>query len=201
MSAIILAGGRSSRLGQDKTKLVLGGTGLLRLTIDRLRQLGGDIILVLAPDQAIPLGSDSADVRVATDLHPNKGPLAGLYSGMMTSEDDICVAVGCDMPFLNVKLLGYMNGLASGFDIVIPRADGMVEPLHAVYSKSCLPVMDRMMSEGDMRVRNLLRRVNVRYVEGGELDEFDPLHRSWFNINTPEDLREAEEIIATHGVR
>jgi len=195
MASIVLAGGRSTRLGHDKVSLVIGGEGLLQRTINHLKQLNQEIILVLAQGQSLPELDNSTDVRLAMDVELGRGPLIGVYSGLKVSDDDYNVVVACDMPFLNIELLRYMIGLVPGFDIVIPRIGDKVEPLHAVYSRSCLDIIERMMREGNLKVSNLLELVKVRYIDGDELDKFDPDHRSWFNINMPADLKEAERIL------
>ncbi|MBT9148923.1 MAG: putative molybdenum cofactor guanylyltransferase [Dehalococcoidia bacterium] len=195
MSSIILAGGHSSRLGQDKCSLVLAGEELLQRLIVCLSQLGGEIILVLAQGQGKRFLSYPRNVKIAADLHPGKGPLAGIYSGLKLSRDPHSVVVACDMPFLNIKLLRYMRGLAPGFDVVIPRVGDLLEPLHAVYSRSCLGVMKRMLGDSNFKVSNLLKMVKVRYVEESEIASFDPGHLSLFNINTPADLQRAQQIV------
>jgi len=200
MSVIILAGGRSTRLGQDKTSLVFGGRNLLQRTVDLLSQLNQEIILVLAPGQTTPVVTSSREIRVARDQFKGKGPLIGLYAGLRASSDDQCLAVACDMPLLNLDLLRYMLDLTLGFDIVIPRLGHFIEPLHAVYSKSCQGEIHRLIGKGDRQIRPLLDLMKVRYVQEGEIDRFDPEHLSFFNINRPEDLKKAEEIIARQGV-
>lgn len=120
----------------------------------------------------------------------------GIYSGLKLSQDPHNVVVACDMPFLNVNLLRYMMGLTAGFDVVIPRIGGLVEPLHAVYSRNCLAVMGRMLDEGNFKISNLLEMVKVRYVEESEIHSFDPQHLSLFNINTPADVERAQQIVS-----
>ncbi|MFO8100562.1 MAG: molybdenum cofactor guanylyltransferase [Dehalococcoidia bacterium] len=199
MGSIILGGGQSSRLGQAKLSLVIEGKGLLEQTIDRLGQLGEDIILVLAQDQEKPNLSTSPPVKIVTDLYYGKGPLVGIHSGLRASGDEQCVAVACDMPFLNIDLLRYMKELSEDFDVVIPKVEGELEPLHAIYSKNCLPVIEDMIARDDLRIRHMLERVRVRYLEEDEIDPFDPAHLSWFNINTPQDLQRAQEITNRKG--
>lgn len=196
MGSIILGGGRGSRLGRNKTQLVVGGEDLLRRIVDRLGFLGESITLVLARGQEGSHWLRSRGVMVATDRFAARGPMGGVYSGLKAAGEECSVVVACDMPFLNVDLLRYMRGLAPGFDLVIPRVDMEVEPLHAVYSRNCLGFIEEMIREGDLKVRNLLERVRVRYVEDEEVEAFDPEHLSFFNINTPDDLRRAEEIMA-----
>lgn len=196
MGSIILGGGRSSRLGQSKVSLVIEGKSLLQQTVNLLSQLGGDIVLVLAQDQQKPQLSSSPTVKIANDLYSGKGPLVGIYSGLKASDDEHCVAVACDMPFLNIDLLRYMKELAPGFDVVIPEIKNELEPLHAIYSKNCLNVIGVMIEENDLIIRHMLNRVKVRYVKESEVNSFDPAHLSWFNINTPDDLQKATEIMS-----
>ncbi len=195
MGSIVLAGGRGSRLGQDKSALVIAGERLLQRTVNLLGHLGGEIVLVLAPEQSPPLLDSSPKVKLAADTEFGKGPLVGVYSGLKASQEEYNLVVACDMPFLNVNLLKYMMGLVHGFDIVIPRTNGEIEPLHAIYSQQCLDIIDEMIAENDLKVRNLMGKAKVRYVEESEIDRFDPHHMSWFNINTPTDLKKAERII------
>lgn len=196
MASIILAGGRSTRLGQDKVSLVIGGERLLQRTINHLIPLDQAIILVLAPGQSNTEFDHHPDVSLAWDMESGKGPLAGIYSGLKITPDDDNIVVACDMPFLNINLLRYMIGLASGVDIVIPRIGNNVEPLHAVYSKNCLDIIEGMMAKGDLKVSNLLDLAKVKYVEEDELNRLDPDSLSWFNINTPNDLKQAEQIMS-----
>jgi molybdopterin-guanine dinucleotide biosynthesis protein A len=193
MSSIILAGGHSSRLRQDKCSLVLAGEGLLQRLVIRLSQLDGEVIVVLAQGQKEPFSSRPP--QVTTDMYPGRGPLMGIYSGLRLSEGPHSVVVACDMPFLNIKLLRYITDLADGFDVVVPKIGGLVEPLHAVYSTKCLSVMESMLGGGDFKISNLFEKVKVRYVEEREINSFDPEHLSFFNINTPADMERAERII------
>ena len=194
MSSIILAGGRSSRFGQDKCSLVLGGENLLKRIVDSLGELGDEIILVLAPGQASPFMHSTSNVKITTDIYFGKGPMVGIYSGLKEISDDYAVVVACDMPFLNFGLLRYMIGLVSGFDLVIPRIGDNVEPVHAVYSRSCIKILAEMIQEDNLKVSNLIERVKVRYVVERELTSFDPELLSLFNINMPADLETAEQI-------
>ncbi|MCL0061097.1 molybdenum cofactor guanylyltransferase [Dehalococcoidia bacterium] len=201
MSSIILAGGHSSRLKQDKCSLVLAGERVLQRLIIRLSRLGGEVIVVLAQGQKDPFSPRPRHVKIVTDTYSGRGPLMGIYSGLKLSQDPHSVVVACDMPFLDIKLLRYMMDIAGGFDVVIPSIGGLLEPLHAVYSTKCLPIMESMLEDGNFKVSDLLQRVRVRYVEESEVDSFDPQHLSFFNINTPADLERAEQIVSREEVR
>ena len=157
--------------------------------------------MVLAQGQKEPFSPLPPHVQIVIDTYSGKGPLMGIYSGLKHSQDAHSPVVACDMPFLNMNLLRYMMDIAGGFDVVIPKSDGLVEPLHAVYSMRCLAVMESMLVDGNFKVSDLLQRVKVRYVEESEIDLFDPQHLSFFNINTPADLKMAEQIVSREEVR
>ena len=195
MSAIILGGGRSSRLGQDKVSLIINGESILPRTISRLNEVSSDIIIVKASGDNQRSQTISPEVRIVTDFESSKGPLMGIYTGMKASHDDYCLVVACDMPFLNIDLLYYMTSRIPGYDAVVPFIKDEVEPLHAVYSTDCIDIIEQMIQQNDLKVRNLLGQIRVRYIGQDEIDHYDPDHLSWFNINTPDDLKRAGEIM------
>lgn len=194
MSSIILAGGKSSRMGQNKCSMFLNGKRLLERTMDRLNELAEEIIVVTGKGQSPPFPLPD-NVKIARDFRRGKGPLMGIYSGLRTSKDNCNLVVGCDMPFLNVDLIRYMTSLARHFDAVIPKVNGLLEPLHAIYSRKCTNVIQKVMEKEQFKIDAILEWVNVRYVDEDELDLFDPEHLSLFNINTPADMEEAERIL------
>jgi molybdopterin-guanine dinucleotide biosynthesis protein A len=101
------------------------------------------------------------------------------------------------MPFLNPDLLGFLMDAAAGFDVVMPRLGILIHPLHAVYSRACLPAFRQELEEGRLQIRTILPRVRVRYVDEAQIDRLDPDHLSFLNINTPDDLEEARRIAGT----
>ena len=194
ISCIVLAGGKSSRLGRDKVVEIIGSKSLLQWVVSCLSFFNRDIILVTAKGQSLPQFTDYPKLKVAADIYPGKGSLGGIYTGLAASDSFHNLVVACDMPFLNQALLHYMVQLSTNFDLVVPRWDDMVEPLHAVYSKGCLASIERLLKQGDLSVTRLFSLVKVRYVEAEEIDRFDPKHLSFFNINTEADLEEAREL-------
>ncbi len=191
ISVIILAGGRSQRLGVDKALLEFDGKWLLLRLLDTLRPLSDDILVVTNNAERLA----KLPVRLVSDLYPNTGPLGGIYTGLVAMCHPHGLVVGCDMPLLNLELLRYMILLATDFDIVIPCLAGNVEPLHAIYGKSCMPAIAQALERGERRVVSFFPQVHIRYVEQEEIDIFDPQHLSFFNINTPEDLAFAHQAL------
>ena len=195
ISSIVLAGGKGLRLGRDKTSETIGNVSLLQRTVSNLVFLDSEIILVTATKQSFSHLTEHPKLRVVTDIYRGKGPLGGIYTGLVAADTFYNLVVACDMPFLNQGLLSYMSQIAPDFDLVVPRLGNMVEPLHAVYSKDCLAPIERLFEEGNLSVNKLLSMVRVRYVEAGEIDEFDPEHLSFFNVNTDTDLKKANKLI------
>ena len=193
-SCIILAGGKGLRLGYDKVLEIIGNRSLLQKAVSCVNPLCSDIIIVTAQERTFPQFIDYPELRKVTDTFPGKGPLGGIYTGLVTSDSLYNLVVACDMPFLNQALLRYMIQLATNFDLVVPRVGNLVEPLHAVYSKSCLAPIKDMIKQDELSVTKLLSLVRVRYVEAEEIDKFDPNHLSFFNINTKADLEMARKL-------
>ncbi len=194
ISCIVLAGGKGLRLGRDKAQEAVGNSNLLQRVVSQLSSFSNDIIIVTARGKSLSQFTGCPRFRIVADAYPGKGALVGLGSGLAASNSWYNLVVACDMPFLNQALLRYMIKLSAGFDLVVPRVGELVEPLHAVYSKSCLAPIERLLSQGNLRVSALFDLVKVRYVEADEIDSFDPKHLSFFNINTEADLEMAQQL-------
>jgi molybdopterin-guanine dinucleotide biosynthesis protein A len=194
ISCIVLAGGKGLRLGRDKVLETINDRYLLQQVVSRLSFFNSNIIIVTAAKQPLLQSISYPKIRVATDTYPDKGPLGGIYTGLATSDSVNNLVIACDMPFLNQALLRYMIQLSANFDLVVPRWDGMVEPLHAVYSKGCIVPIESLLKQGTLNIAKLFTLVKVRYVEAEEIDRFDPKHLSFFNINTEADLKMAREL-------
>lgn len=189
MNGIILAGGRSRRLGTDKTVVSLGGKRLTQIAMDTISLVADDIIIVTNSPELFR----DLPARLTPDVEPGAGPLGGILSGLLASDQLHNLVVACDMPFLNVELLRYMETLVEGHDVVIPRVEGYLEPLHAIYSQACVEPIRSLLVEHNFKIIEVLDQVRVRYVEQEDIEKFDPAHFSFFNINTPEDLRRARD--------
>lgn len=198
ITSIVLAGGQGSRLGRDKVSQKLSNQTLLQRVLSSLTSLSSEILVVIAQSQSEPPLS-VAKAKIVIDLSPNKGPLGGLYTGLIASNYSYSLAVACDMPLLDSSLLRYLIHLAPGFDAVVPKVERGLEPLHAVYSKSCLPFIQQQIDQGNLKLTNFLEKVKVRYVGKDEIDKFDPQHLSFFNINTRSDWEKAKNYFGRGG--
>ncbi len=187
MTGIVLAGGENRRMGTDKAFLKVAGMPMIEHVLRALRKSVERIIIVTNS----PVAYASYDALVITDACDKRGPLTGIYSGLLHSRDEYNVVVACDMPFLNPRLLSYMTGLAGEYDAVLPKIGDFTEPLHAVYRRGLLPVIEDHIKKGQQRIQNIFPGLRVRYLTEKEIDRFDPLRRSFINLNTPEEYKEA----------
>jgi len=193
ISSIVLAGGKSLRLRQDKSLATVGNKSLLERVVSRISPISGEIIIVTSEEQTFPQFTFAKLITVA-DIYPDKGPLGGIYTGLKISNSFVNLVVAADMPFLSQALLRYMVELSSNFDLVVPRVGNLLEPLHGIYTKNCLAPIENMIKQNKLQVRELFPQVKVRYVDTEEIDQFDPRHLSFFNINTEAELAKAQEI-------
>ncbi len=138
--------------------------------------------------------------KVIVDLYPGRGVLGGIYSGLTSANSLYSLVVGCDMPFLNSDLLRYLIQLAPKFDAVVPKIGGMIEPLHAVYSKDCLRAIEELLGQGRLMVSQLFSLVSTRYVDKDEIARFDPECLSFFNVNTQSDLKKARDLMKARAM-
>lgn len=196
LTSIILAGGKSFRFGRCKLSESLYGKGLIEHVIGRLEPISNQILIVTAEEQSrLPI---THKAEVVTDLYPGKGPLGGIYTGLLASKSPYSLVVGCDMPFLNTNLLSYMISLIQGFDAIVPRLEiDKIEPLHAIYSRRCTDIIQTQLEHEHLKISQTLDKLCTRYVEREECMNFDHQLLSFFNINSPADLRRASNIIKT----
>jgi molybdopterin-guanine dinucleotide biosynthesis protein A len=183
------------RLGRIKALEKVNNQRLIERTIERLSPPAQTILVITSQEQFNIISTSLLNVQVVVDLYSGKGALGGIYTGLACADTFYSLAVGCDMPFLNRSLLSYIVEQVANYDVVVPRLDGLLEPLHAVYSKNCLGPIKTMMHEDQLEISHLFNLVKTRYVSEDELAKFDPQHLSFFNINTVADLREARRLI------
>ena len=196
VSCIILAGGKSTRLGRNKVVEKIGNQSLLERVVTRLSAFQSDIIVVAAKHSNLPELTGFPNLRIVQDIYPDRGSLGGIYSGLVNSKTFYNLVVACDMPFLSLDLIRYMIEIAGGYDVVVPRESQEVfEPLHAIYSLNCIAPLEMLIRDDRFKILELFALVKVRYVEVAEIDRFDPQHISFFNVNTEADLRAGRDLL------
>ncbi|HEV8192792.1 MAG TPA: molybdenum cofactor guanylyltransferase [Ktedonobacterales bacterium] len=192
---VVLAGGRSQRMGDDKAALTIGGEPLLRRVVRRL-EAALPHVLVIGPETLQPLAPHA---RVVPDGTPGRGPLGGIVTAFAIFPTRLLFVVACDMPFVQPALVRELVRVAvetPDVDVVTLRSQRGFEPLHAVYRPSSLPAMHTRLASGDGALHSLLQQLRVREVPRGELAHFDPAGLSAFNANTPDEWQRALELAA-----
>ena len=196
ITAVILAGGQSRRLGRDKAVEPFAGEPLIRRVIRRASEavVTQHVVVVVAdPARAAALPLDDSH-QTAVDVFPDCGSLGGIYTGLNASPTYWSLVTACDMPFLSAPLLTHMVGLREGVDAVVPVVDGRPEPTHALYSRRCLPAIESRLRAGQLKISGFFDDVIVCYVPESDIRKSDPDLLSFFNINRPEDLSRAMEL-------
>ncbi|MFC2099356.1 molybdenum cofactor guanylyltransferase [Candidatus Bipolaricaulota bacterium] len=177
---IILAGGEAKRMGFPKHQLAIDGERVIDRLHERLSPLFVETIVVGRDIEELPSG-----VRLVGDLYAVRSPLVGIHGGLTVSTTDLTFVVACDMPHIEPALVEHLLGQAGGADVVVPVVRGYYEPLCAVYRKSCLTPIDRMLRERDLKVSALYSRVQSREVAQNDLEQLDPTLRTFANLNVP----------------
>ena len=194
VTGILLAGGKSRRMGEDKRHLVVGEQTLLERSLAVLRSIFHEVLVVIAQDSP----SLGVDVRVVRDLVPDCGSLGGLYSGLMQATTPWVFVVACDMPFLNQAVIAQFTSRRTTADIVMAKLDAGLQPMHAVYGKQCLPVLEQMVRARQLKIQEIISHPPLRvcYVTETDLLTIDPSGRSFYNVNTLADLEAARSLLA-----
>lgn len=192
VTGIVLAGGKSRRMGgHNKALLKIGDRCIVESVCDILSSVLTQVILITnTPDEFRFL-----NLPMYTDIVPDRGSLGGLYTGLLRCSGCFGFLVGCDMPFLNERVIAYMLGKVPGYDVVIPRINAHVEPLHAIYSKRCLPHLEKLINDRDLSIINLFKKIKLLEVQAKELEALDPGLKFAINVNTPEDLEKARHLV------
>ncbi len=184
MSAVILAGGNSIRMGENKAFLQIHGVPIITGIYTLLKELFEEIIIVTNQKDLFR----DFDSRIYGDLIPNKGALGGLYTGIFFSSFQYAFCVACDMPFLKRALIEFLVSKVIDEDAIVPRTADGLQPLHAIYSKNCLEAMSKIIEQNKQRIIDFYDFVKVKLIDEKEFLHLDPRRESFINVNTPEEL-------------
>ena len=183
MTAVILAGGKNSRMGRNKAFLKIKGKTFIERQIELLRKVFDEIII----SANTPSEYEYLDLHVAEDVFPNKGPLGGIYTGLILSNSFYTFMLACDMPFVEVELIKHLKGLTEGYDAVVPKSERGLEPLHAFYSKDCIVPIKKELDLNNLRIISFFPDVRVKTVELDSLASSKNFNNSIKNLNTMEE--------------
>ena len=201
VTAIILAGGMSRRLGRNKAVEPFRGEPLILRVIGRMKQVAKDIVVVANDGRRIAELDLPEGVSSVVDRYPGKGSLGGIFTGLEAAKTSWAAFCACDMPFINPTLYRELLSRRDGSDAVVPLIAGRPEPIHAIYSRACLePIRSKILAD-DLKIAGFFGDVNVSYLAEKEVRTIDPDLRSFFNVNTQADLEVAASLASTERVQ
>ena len=194
ISIAILAGGQSTRMGQDKAFLKVGGQMVIERVLSIVRPLTDDLFIgTNTPEKYGQFG-----VRLVPDIYPDKAALGGIYTAIATARHPHVLVIACDMPLLNQALLQHLIALAPSADVIAPLiSPPQPETMHTIYSKKCLPAIEPRLQQNKLRIIGFFEDVSVRYVEREELAPFDPELHSFLNMNTPAEWDDLQKLLGS----
>ncbi len=193
IAGIVLAGGKSRRMGKDKREISIHGKPLLERTVTVLLEVFSEVLLVLAEPEG---RREQERVKIVTDIIPGCAAVGGLYTGLYYSPYHRVFVVACDMPFLQPAVIEFFSTISSQADVVLAQLANGLQPMHGVYSKKCLPFLRDMLDVKDLRVQTIAnqRTLNVHLIPESELTPLDPQLLSFMNLNSPADVEFAKKI-------
>lgn len=191
VSAVILAGGKSQRMGFNKALFELGKASMVERIAGELSRHFREVVLVASdPEIYADLG-----LRVITDIYQGRGPLGGIHAALVKTSAKHIFVTACDMPFVDAGLARYLSGQAHNFDVVAPRLGQYIEPLYAVYGRGCIPAIEAQLIRGRCKISAFYASVRVCYVGEDEIARLVDPGRVFFNVNTPADLEQVSKLL------
>ena len=195
---VILAGGRSRRMGTDKAFLEIGGIPLIERGLNVLQPFFQTVAIVAKDLEKF---CHLKGVRLIPDLFPEQHAAGGISTALKTFSGKDCFVFACDLPFLHAPLIQVMMQQRNGYDLVIPRSRHGLEPLHAIYTTKCLNIVQEQILQKRWHLAELLQKVCYGILTPDILHTFDPGELCFMNVNAPAELRKAQEVERVHVSR
>jgi molybdopterin-guanine dinucleotide biosynthesis protein A len=189
-SGVILAGGKSSRMKFNKAFAQIAGKSVISIIVDKFASFFDETIIISNDPQ---LYYDLGPV-VHTDIYPHMGPVSGIHSGLFHASHDQAFILGCDVPFMNMELVKYMINLLDDYDCVVPEIDTYLQPLSAVYTKKCLPVLTNCLKNDKVKLIRIFEELETLILNRNELKKFGVVEELFLNVNDLEALNRAKQI-------
>ncbi len=176
-------------MGRDKAFIEINGVPIIQRIYNLFEKCFNEIIIVTNQKKSYA----GFKAKIVSDLIADHGALGGLYTGLFFSSNPYSFCVACDMPFLNESIIRYLIRKTNGYDAIVPRTEDGLQPLHAIYSKSCLKPIKELMDAGKYKIIDFYPLIRIKIIEESEFIHLDRTKESFININTPEDLGLIEE--------
>jgi molybdopterin-guanine dinucleotide biosynthesis protein A len=183
-TGIILSGGKSTRMGENKAFIEIEGIPIIYRIHTLFEKLFKEIIIVTDQKERF----SNINAKIYSDLFPNKGVLGGIYTGLFFSNFQYAFCAACDMPFLKESVIKFLMKEIGDYEVVVPKTKDGLQPLHAIYSKDCLEPIKKIIKQNKFKILDLYPMVRVKIIMENKFSDLDPRNESFININTPEDL-------------
>ena len=171
-------------MGRDKAFIEIDGVPIIQRIYNIFEKIFNEIIIVTNQKELY----SGFGAKIVSDLIINHGALGGLYTGLFFSSNPYSFCVACDMPFLKESMIQYLIKQANGYDVIVPRTEDGLQPLHAIYSKNCIEPIKRLIDIGKYKIIDIYPLVRTKIIEEPEFINLDLTKESFLNINTPEEL-------------
>ena len=196
ITGVVLAGGKSRRMGQNKSLLRIGDKTIIELIVDRIRPIFDEIILVTNSKDDYKM---LKDIRIVPDAYIKEetNSIIGLYTGLLEAKHDYAFVLPCDMPFISRKLIEYMISNAKDYDILVPYINGFYESLHGIYKKTSLEYIKYLYDSENYKIRNLFEKfpgLKIKKIDNSILEKLNVDKECFLNLNTPESYEKALKI-------
>jgi molybdopterin-guanine dinucleotide biosynthesis protein A len=189
-SGVILSGGRSSRMKYNKAFAEINSRSSIEIIIDKFSAFFDETIIISnEPEIYKKFG-----LPIYTDIYPRLGPISGIHSALCHSGFDAIFLLGCDVPFISMPMVKYMLNKLNGFDTVVPSIDSYLQPISAVYSKSCLPLLTDCLENNKLKLTMIFEELNSLIVDENDLQQFGTIEEILFNVNDSKALITARQI-------
>ncbi|MHB1421508.1 MAG: molybdenum cofactor guanylyltransferase [Bacillota bacterium] len=186
-TGIILSGGRNTRMRSNKAFLEIGKGKIIEETLKKLQPLFAQVIIVTNEPELY----SNLSTQLVRDLIHGFGPLSGIHAGITASNHNLNFVMACDLPFIEPDLVRFMIEHAGGYDVVVPQVGNYLQPLHAVYAKSCITPITGCLQEGIAKVVAFYHQVKVNYIGESQIKRYGDPQKMFFNVNTPDELQVA----------
>lgn len=187
ITGVILAGGKSRRMGTDKALLSVGRDAMIERAVTQLSKVCAEVLISGCGEET----GRRLGLKVVPDLIKGMGPLSGIHAALLAAQSEKCLVVPCDMPFLSAALAAVMIRQSEGYDVAVPQHGDYLQPLFAVYDKSCIRAVEEALRSGKHKVVDFYPRVRVNYVSETILQAVADIDTVFFNVNTPLELEKA----------
>lgn len=189
LTGIILSGGKSIRMGQNKPFIEIEGVPIISRTHSLFEKIFEEVIIVTNQKDLYRM----FNAKIYEDLLANGGVAGGLYTGLFFSSFRYSFCVASDMPFLKEPVIEYLIKNTEDYDVVVPRTKDGLHPLHAIYSKNCLEPIRKIIEDKSYRIIDFYQKMRIKIIDEDEIISLDPRRESFININTPEELLQIKQ--------